>query len=841
MDFFLHPLLLCLCALGGAKTAVTVASRLEPKLSDCQRFMAALGWIGVGLFHLLVFPWNKPENHSGFSEAISSFWVGAGLMGPGQLWRLRHLLSGIRIRMPFLRLQLTLILLPVALLAAIGCVGLYRDQAAVEAETRRRAQALTDDLVRKLANRIPLQMGSAFLPIKPSAFSRQEAPGSLQWPGEVPNQKRDDPFDKAVAAAPYPRAYSHRDPNRIPPIKLRWNANGALISPQSYSAAPIPHDWLAGRSPAAHEAWTRLQEAKPGSDLEATARELHEAAPVPEARIWTEWIRLRQDTSAIDELYRFGRRAVDERVVTETGLPLGAVAFAEAVRRLPSRSLTSNSFILARELLLTQPSILSPWILSQTLQVPHDEVPELPVELSRRWITQEHARGLARRISELQPLPVTTPQTRWIRAEKTDWWVELKPGITWAQTSATNWISKTNDTTEARCFSVQDASELAFGALEDVVPRSDLNDNLRITPEWLPAGTRLCLLLDGRDMDSRPNSWTTSAMDPSPILAESSAAFDLTGQFAPLAHLGDLTQTFPFDVWPSKPRFTLRLLLTNRAALFAAQRRQQLWFGGMILLTAGVAGFGAWQTHRAFSQQLAINEQKSNFVSAVSHELRAPLASLRLLAEGLADGRVDEEPKRREYARFIVQETRRLGTLVENVLGLARADAGRHRYEFAPVDLTRLVRDTSRQLQLLATDRGVSLEYQGPDPATHPVELVADSAALQQALTNLIDNAIKHAPAGTVVTVTLEPPTSGAVALRVQDQGPGVPREDCERIFERFYRRGSELRRETQGIGLGLTLVREIAAAHGGTVHVESEPGKGATFILSLFIERKES
>jgi signal transduction histidine kinase len=838
MDVFLQPLLLALCALGGATTALAVAARMIPVVSDQKRFAAAFAWIGIGLFHLYVFPWGDPSRHSGFSEAISAFGVGAGLTGPVQLWRLRHVITGIRIGMPLLRLQLLLILLPVGLLAAIGCIGLYRDQAAVEAETRRRAQAITDDLARKLSTHLPLVLTRDPLSRGLWQDGNQEVMGSVFWPNEEGGWKWGDSPDPGAELPEHLRRELRENPHYLVPVKLRWNSSGALIRPPSYPPAPIPHDWLAGQPPAAQDAWKGLQEAKPGSEFDAAAEALHRLAPVPEARLQAEWIHLLRDTSAIDELYQFGRRAVNERVLTETGLPLGAVAFAEAVRRLPNRPLSSNSFILARELLLTQPSILSPWVLAQTLRAPPEGNGSLVEGLSRRWNVEEHSRIVGRSIAEQVALPVTVLQTRWIRVEGLEWWVELKPGTIWVQNSPTNWISRTNDTTEARCLSRLALRELVFAALSDIVPSAGTTENLRDTPGWLPAGTRLAVFLDGHGVTLPSSSWTAVDDDPSSVLAKSSGTFDPQGIFAPTGNPKNSSQTVPFDVWPSQPRFEVRLLLTFPRALFAAQRRQQFWFGGMILLTAGVAGFGAWQTQKAFLRQLAINEQKSNFVSAVSHELRAPLASLRLLAEGLADGRVAEEPKRREYARFIVQETRRLGTLVENVLGLARVDAGRHRYEFGPIDLTRLVRDTSRQLELLAVDRGVALEYQGPDPETHPVELVADAAALQQALTNLIDNAIKHAPVGTPVTVTLMPPESGSVVLRVQDQGPGIPLEDHERIFERFYRRGSELRRETQGVGLGLTLVREIATAHGGTIHVESEPGKGATFILSLPVDR---
>jgi signal transduction histidine kinase len=338
--------------------------------------------------------------------------------------------------------------------------------------------------------------------------------------------------------------------------------------------------------------------------------------------------------------------------------------------------------------------------------------------------------------------------------------------------------------------------------------------------------------------------------EPAPLLAAATEEFRQEAQ--------TLLTGARFDRWPSRPRFTVRVHLADPAALFAAQRRQQWLFGGMILSVAGIAGLGGWQANRAFRRQLALSEEKSNFVSSVSHELRAPLASMRLLAEGLAEGRVTEEAKRREYAGFLVQETRRLGSLVENVLDFARIEQGRQRYDFEPTDVGRLVRETVKLLQPRAAELGIGLTCSTDETASgedHPRsvatapgrtprsevadlkdEIACDGPAIQRALLNLLDNAFKHAPVGSAVKVTLgsiRGPRS-AIFISVADSGPGIPAEDHTRIFERFYRRGSELRRETQGVGLGLAIVKHIVEAHGGRVRVASTVGHGATFTLEL-------
>jgi signal transduction histidine kinase len=263
---------------------------------------------------------------------------------------------------------------------------------------------------------------------------------------------------------------------------------------------------------------------------------------------------------------------------------------------------------------------------------------------------------------------------------------------------------------------------------------------------------------------------------------------------------------------------------------------------------------GAW---RAFQQQLRLNELKSDFVASVSHELRAPIASVRLMGESLESGKVPEPQKQREYFGFIVQECLRLSALIENVLDFSRIEQGRKEYEREPTDLRALVRETVRLLEPGAAEKGVQIALAGAEASATPtnLELAVDGRAIQQALINLIDNAIKHSPAGAVVTVGLDlPPTgiadigsaasgrrpaAGHLALWVEDHGPGIPPSEQEKIFERFYRLGSELRRETQGVGIGLSIVKHVIEAHGGRVTVRSVMGQGSRFTLELPLNTK--
>ena len=283
----------------------------------------------------------------------------------------------------------------------------------------------------------------------------------------------------------------------------------------------------------------------------------------------------------------------------------------------------------------------------------------------------------------------------------------------------------------------------------------------------------------------------------------------------------------------------LQIYLADGAGFYAQQRQRALIFGALVGLSALAAFVGFLAAQRAFHRQLALGEMKSNFVSSVSHELRAPIASVRLMAEGLERGTIREPQKQMEYFRFIVQECRRLSSLIENVLDFSRIEQGRKEYEFDPTDVVELATQTVKIMQTYAEDRQITiaLEFAGS-----PLPADLDGKAIQQALVNLLDNAIKHSPRGAAIAVRVRfvPPPAATLEISVEDHGEGIPPGEHERIFERFYRVGSELRRETKGVGIGLSIVRHIVQAHGGKVVVRSAPGEGSTFTIVLPIDSRE-
>lgn len=296
----------------------------------------------------------------------------------------------------------------------------------------------------------------------------------------------------------------------------------------------------------------------------------------------------------------------------------------------------------------------------------------------------------------------------------------------------------------------------------------------------------------------------------------------------------------PIVVFPPSDDKTLTFVraavyMTDRAGFFAEVRRRAFIVSMLVLAAAGGALMGMAQARKSYVRQQDLNEAQANFVSSVSHELRAPLASVRLLAENLERGGDESPERRREYYHLMVRECRRLGTLVQNVLDWSRIERGGQQYDFAPADLAALARETARLMEPQFTERNVRLELQIASDAqsSDGFEAVADAAAIQQALINLLDNALKHSPAGSVVSLSLAR-IGDQLHFKVTDQGPGIPVDEHERIFDRFHRLGSELRRETAGIGIGLSIVKHIAEAHGGHVRVASTQGHGATFTLDL-------
>jgi signal transduction histidine kinase len=220
-------------------------------------------------------------------------------------------------------------------------------------------------------------------------------------------------------------------------------------------------------------------------------------------------------------------------------------------------------------------------------------------------------------------------------------------------------------------------------------------------------------------------------------------------------------------------------------------------------------------------------EAQHRLVSDTSHELRTPLAAMRSVLD--VSLRADDLSP---AARRALEETRgqvdRMSRTVADLLTLASADEGRLELAIEPVDVAAVASSVVRALRPLAAARGIALEAEGG-----PALALADERRLGQALGNLVDNAIKYGPAGSAVRVRART-TQEEVVASVDDEGPGIPTEKRGRVFERFFREDVSRARATGGSGIGLSIVREIARAHGGRAWVEARTGGGSTFSISV-------
>ena len=253
-------------------------------------------------------------------------------------------------------------------------------------------------------------------------------------------------------------------------------------------------------------------------------------------------------------------------------------------------------------------------------------------------------------------------------------------------------------------------------------------------------------------------------------------------------------------------------------------------FGTLIVALVATTVIGTAATLGVIYRESRVARLQTDFVNKVSHDLRTPLTSIRMFVETLQMGRLSDPSRQAEALGIIAEEVTRLSALINRLLDWARMESGKRSYRFEPCEVGSLVDDALAALapQLLTQPAEVRREL----PAGLP-RVWVDRAALGDALLNLLQNACKYTGPEKKIAVTAhaDGPT---VFLTVSDNGPGIARADQKRIFEKFYRGKDPLDRTIEGSGLGLSMVKHIAKAHGGKVTVASQPGQGAAFTLAL-------
>lgn len=278
------------------------------------------------------------------------------------------------------------------------------------------------------------------------------------------------------------------------------------------------------------------------------------------------------------------------------------------------------------------------------------------------------------------------------------------------------------------------------------------------------------------------------------------------------------------------PHWEVGVYLANPAQLARSASTLRVTFGLLIALLLLAIGLGSWLIVADLRRQLTLARQKTDFVSNVSHELKTPLTSIRMFSELLAEGRVQDSARQRHFLRIITAETARLTRLINNVLDFARLERGEKKYHFQRLDLAALARETCETYRPHLEASGFALRCDLP---AQPVFVNGDRDALAQVLVNLLSNAEKYSAEKKEVDLAVER-TGAAACVKVLDRGGGVPRGCEEKIFEQFFRAHDSLSSGIQGSGLGLTLARRIARAHGGDVLYEPREGGGSCFILRL-------
>jgi len=262
----------------------------------------------------------------------------------------------------------------------------------------------------------------------------------------------------------------------------------------------------------------------------------------------------------------------------------------------------------------------------------------------------------------------------------------------------------------------------------------------------------------------------------------------------------------------------------------AASRRQvalYLWGGLLGIVLIGAFSFVA---ARYVSRQMRLTRLKNDFVATVSHELKTPLASMRVFVDTLLDGRVEGEAQAKEYLGLIAKENERLSRLIDNFLTFSRMERNKQTFEREEIAPGEIVAAAGESVKERCERPGCKLTI---DVARDLPGIIGDKGALVTVLVNLLDNAYKYSGDEKEIAIRVFA-EEGKVCFSVADNGVGISRRDRKRIFERFYQADQSLSRAGGGCGLGLAIVKFIVDAHGGTIDVASEPGKGSVFAVRL-------
>ena len=272
----------------------------------------------------------------------------------------------------------------------------------------------------------------------------------------------------------------------------------------------------------------------------------------------------------------------------------------------------------------------------------------------------------------------------------------------------------------------------------------------------------------------------------------------------------------------------LRIELTSQPSPSASPLAN--FFPAAIITILVLTIFTGYLLLIGISRDLRVAEMRSQFIASVSHELKTPLTAIRAFTETLVLGRVPDERTRSEYLETVMNESERLTRLVDNVLDFSKIEQGKKIYRLSRISLPAVVMSAARAMRYPLEQQGFELQVE----IDHDLpEINADADALEQAILNLLSNAMKYSGASRQIILSCGG-TSGYAVIAVTDRGIGIASAEQSRVFEKFYRVASPETHLIAGTGLGLTLVKHIAGAHGGSVGLKSAPGRGSTFSIQI-------
>ena len=775
-------------------------------------------------------------------------------------------------RKPTFLWQAVLIVLPVIVLATVGFVSLRQDKLLARKEAEERAQHIADDL----SGRIWQELAASN---RPAHSFQVDDEGNLVFPPSLAPLPEPKPLKLADLTADQLRLWQ-----KTVAAEANTANRGAAIQAYREFLDSNPHVRFAAvaeyalgmllfagdEKKDAVECFRKIIENYPDSRGESGLP----LAPLAELRLLELTEFGAYDPARID----FGKASADP-VFSRHNLFASTVASAAITNRFGKEYRPSFDSFCSN--LVYNPSPLSPLLLEASLKhfiAGTDFSDRIHPNTNHYWLDiwrqHEYLRGL---YEAALPSLAASSKLFWFRSGGESWLADAKPIIgkraearqNPSQITTGEAIRRLRGKIELRAVPSQNYVRADVPPLD--LPAEGVATNISILcrseseirqqvaaalsaeqkiPDYLGVGVEIAgRPLGGLNSDLRPWKEVNYAGKGGGVKKEFLSDFPVPMIAINSSHAGLLASAIHSEA--GADLLKVGVYLTSPDQLFKRQTARTFWFGSLIAASALAAFVGLLTAWRAFSAQQRLSDMKSNFVSSVSHELRAPIASVRLLAESLEKGKITEPQKQFEYFRFIGQECRRLSGLIQNVLDFSRIEQGRKQYEFEPTDMMALVRETVALMQTYAAEKQVSLRLDlgAMSAASEKLELSVDSRAIQQALINLVDNAIKHSLKGSEVIVGVtgqrenQPPDSASprenvwsskCAIWVEDKGPGIPLEEQEKIFERFYRVGSELRRETQGVGIGLSIVKHVVEAHGGRVRVRSAPGQGSQFTIEL-------